>query len=310
MPTNKTPVVLFLFIVFSAVSLANARQTFGLTDHVVISQIQISGATAGDEFVELYNPTQETINLTGYRLSKKVASGTQSNLIASMSGSISPNSYFLIQSPNYTQTVQADAEYSTSSTVTSDNVVILYSDAGTTVKDKVGFGTPFESETLSFPTNPSANQSIRRISNQDTDNNSIDFELLNVSDPRNSATASGVPAPTETPTPTTESTQPPESTSTPITTPTPETTNSPTPPVTPSPEAGTPLPTNTPTPYPSVTPLATPSPKPPKVPKPHKDYDKHNYWTKYHSKAFDFESRQIKCGKYNFGKLGINFFRR
>lgn len=307
MPTNKTPVVLFLFIVFLAVSLANARQTFGLTDHIVISQIQISGTTAGDEFVELYNPTQEIVSLTGYRLSKKVASGTQSNLIASMSGSISPNSYFLIQSPNYTQTVQADAEYSTSSTVTSDNVVILYSDAGTTVKDKVGFGIPFESETLSFPTNPSANQSIRRINNQDTDNNSVDFELLNVSDPRNSATASGVPTPTETPIPTTEPTQTPEPTSTPIATPTPETTNSPMPSVTPTPKAGTP---NTPTPYPSVTPLATQSPKPSKTPKPNKDYDKHNYWTKYRSKAFDFESRQIKCGKYNFGKLGTNFFRR
>lgn len=310
MSTNKTLVVLFIFIVFSAVSLANARQTFGLTDHVVISQIQISGITAGDEFVELYNPTQEIVNLTGYRLSKKVASGTQSNLIASMSGSISPNSYFLIQSPNYTQTVQADAEYSTSSTVTSDNVVILYSDAGAKVEDKVGFGTPFESETLSFPTNPSANQSIRRINNQDTDNNSIDFELLNVSDPRNSATASGVPTPTETPIPTTESTQTPEPTSTPIATPTPETTNSPIPSDTPTPAPSTPLSTNTPTPYPSVAPLTTPIPKPSKTPKPHKDYGKYNYWTKHHIKAFDFESRQIKCGKYSFGKLGTNFFRR
>ncbi len=315
MSQNKFLFILFLLIISAFFTLSNPKQTFGLTNHIIISQVQIAGVNAGDEFVELFNPTENSINIDGYRLSKKVSSGTASNLVASMSGEISAGGYFLIKSPGYAMNVEADLEYSTGSTITADNTLILYSDAGSTIKDKVGFGVSFESETSPFPTNPTSGQSIRRINNQDTDNNSLDFELLNTSDPRNSSTISATPTltPTETPanspTPTTNPTATPSPTVTltPSSIPTPEPSHSPIP-------ESTIIPTDSPTPTPTSSPATTRSPSP--TPNVHKNKGKDKIWYKEFNRnkkwrfGFDFERREIKCGDWNFGKIGNNFFRR
>ena len=44
--------------------------------HVVISEIQIEGGTADDEFVELYNPTGLAVDMEGWRLRRTSASGS------------------------------------------------------------------------------------------------------------------------------------------------------------------------------------------------------------------------------------------
>ena len=41
--------------------------------HIVISEVQVGGTNANDEFVELYNPTSVTIDLSGFRLVRKNA---------------------------------------------------------------------------------------------------------------------------------------------------------------------------------------------------------------------------------------------
>ncbi|MDD5071739.1 MAG: lamin tail domain-containing protein [Patescibacteria group bacterium] len=178
------------------------------TDHLVISEIQIAGATATDEFVELYNPTSNLINLNGYRLSRKTGGGNPFNLLTTFPNvNLPAKSFFLITHPSgYDGAVSADAVYSTTQSIAADNTVILYSDAGETVIDKVGFGSASDFETAAYPENPAADQSLERKAafsataatmgsggehewqgnGYDSDNNSNDFIVRSIPQPQNS----------------------------------------------------------------------------------------------------------------------------
>jgi Lamin Tail Domain len=235
-------------------------------NHVVISQVKISGATAGDEFIELYNPTDASVDLSGWRLTRKTSTGaSQTNLVASLSGTLAPKGYYLIANPaSPLATNEADIVYSASSSaITTNNTVLLYSDAGATVVDKLGFGTATDNETVPFATSPEDNQSIIRKASvtstqqslipggteatagngEDTDNNANDLLLLNAAQPRNTKTT------------------PAQTTVTPTTSVTPTITVTPTATITPT-STSTPTPTTTPTATPTVTPTSTPTSTP------------------------------------------------
>jgi hypothetical protein len=181
------------------------------TNHIVISEIQISGETANDEFVELYNPTNAAVNLKEWKLKKKTSSGTESNLLTSFPDiNLSAYSYFLIAHPTgYKGAVAADAVYSSASyAIASNNSLILY-DHNNAVIDKLGFGTASDFEGAVFATNPAAAQSLERkaiasstsesmasggedefLGNGfDADDNSTDFILRDISDPQNLSSA-------------------------------------------------------------------------------------------------------------------------
>ena len=259
-----------------------------MASHVVISEVQVTGTSANDEFVELYNPTGSSVDLTGWRLTRKTSTGTQSNLVVSLSGSVPAQGYFFIAHPDYDGAVAADMTYSaTTSALAINNSVVLYSDAGTTIVDLLGMGGASASETATIA-NPATDGSIERKANagsdstsmgsggadefagngQDTDNNSSNFVQRDVSDPQNSSSSiepPPTPTPTETPTPTL--------TETPTPTPTESPTPTPTETVTPTPTESGPTPTESPTPTatPTVTPTATltPTPTPPRNPTVH-----------------------------------------
>lgn len=235
------------------------RLVHGMSSSVVISQVKIAGTNASDEFVELFNASDSPVDLGGWRLSRRSSSATAAaqNLVASLSGTIAAKGYFLIAHPNSTTSAHADRVYSASSSgIAADNTVILYSDNGQTVVDKLGFGSAQDVETLAFATSPSAGASLlRKPCGLDTDNNSTDFSILSVANPRNSqfpidVSCLATPTPTPTPIPTSVPTPPPTGgpTSTPV--PTPEVT--PTPEITPAPTS-TPAPTVIPSPVPSPT---------------------------------------------------------
>ncbi|MFH1049122.1 MAG: PKD domain-containing protein, partial [Patescibacteria group bacterium] len=197
-----TPILLLGFLV------GTARAEWA--GHLVISEIQIGGASATDEFVELYNPTGSVINLSGWRLTKKTASGTTvANLLTAFPDKNIPAfGYFLItHSTGYDGAVAADAVYSTSSSLSSDNTIILYSDAGNTVVDLAGMGAAINFEGA-IAENPLVDGSVERKANinstaesltsgtdkylgngWDTNNNSADFVLRAVSDPQNSSSS-------------------------------------------------------------------------------------------------------------------------
>lgn len=179
------------------------QKVLSATSHVVISQIQIGASGTGNsnhEFVELYNPTNNSVMLDGWRLSKEISTGgSPSNLVASLSGTIAPHHYFLIAHPDYTTIpVTPNLLYSVTGTgITANNTVILYSDKEITIVDKVGMGTATDRETANA-TIPLPDQSIVRKASSisdgtslssggteehagngfDSDNNAIDFVLF------------------------------------------------------------------------------------------------------------------------------------
>lgn len=273
------PIFFILFLLISFKKLPFVKSVLSSVNHPVISEIQIAGLTMEDEFVELYNPTATTFDLTGWRLTKKTSSGaTESNLAASLSGTIKPYGFFLIAHPNYQGTVSADKEYSAaSSNISTNNTVILYSDAGLTTVDIVGMGTAVVNEASSSSV-PSSNSSIERKASStstqesmniggseenkgnsyDSDNNFNDFLERVIPNPQNDSSPAETPSlalATPTPTPTITFTPTPTLTPTPTSTLTP----SPTPSL-----SETPTPTNTPaitlTATPSVSPTPTSSP--------------------------------------------------
>lgn len=234
----------FLLSVVALGSLSSPVQS--AFNNVVINEVQIAGDVVEDEFVELFNPTGSAIDITGWRLTRNTESGaSESNLVASLTGSVPANGHFLVANDDFNGGVTVDQQYSVvGNNIASNNSVTLYSDAGVTVVDRVGFGTSTLFEGAAVATNPPANGSAQRTG-QDTENNAADFGILEVSTPTNSG---ATPSPTSTATPTEEPTDTPP-------TPTPTPTESPEP-------TDTPEPTESPSPTPTVSASPTPTPGP------------------------------------------------
>jgi hypothetical protein len=144
---------------------------------IVINSYRISGQSSTDEYIEIYNASNQDINLFGWRLAKKTSSGNSSNLLTTFPEIfIEPDSVLVIGHENCI--CSPDLIYSTSSSVASDNTIILYSDNGKTVVDKVGFGNAIDFETAPAK-NPDDFEIYGRKNNGlDTNNNKADFHLL------------------------------------------------------------------------------------------------------------------------------------
>ena len=176
-------------------------------DHVVMSEIRAGTNENGaeDEFVELYNPTDQTISLTGWSLKKKTNSGSESSLVNSsvFSGSIAPKSFFLIAHANYKGSKTADLVYSANSNnlAYTNNSVLLY-DAGGNVVDELSWteiptGQSLERRVYKDGECVSAQNDGEYLGNGcDTDNNQNDFEFRPASNPQN---AQSLPEPRSAP---------------------------------------------------------------------------------------------------------------
>ena len=147
---------------------------------VLINEVQIAGETADDEFVELYNPTAQPIDMTGWSLKKKSSGGSESTVVTAsrFENKIIPaHGYLLlVHTESYRGTSAPDVEWPKSYPIAANNTLLLYRGDGA-VADKIGFGSAVDFEGSAFPENPAAGKSIARTNGEDMDNNAADFTL-------------------------------------------------------------------------------------------------------------------------------------
>lgn len=169
------------------------------SDSIVISEILVGqDGSANNEFIEIYKQNSQDINLAGYSLKKKTASGAESVLVSSAKfiGTIPAYGYFLISHSGYKDTISADLSYSSASYFISANNTVLLYNASSILFDKVGYGTvvDFEGITiLEIANNKSATRIINNNLMVDTDNNQADFEIKDPN-PQNSKSAKLIPS--------------------------------------------------------------------------------------------------------------------
>ena len=165
---------------------------------VVISQFQVAGATAADEFVELHNISNSDYDLNGHTLVYRSAAGTSDvNLSVSWATTtiIPAGGYYLIaHATGYDGSPAADKTFnlgSTGSFAAAGGGLALRNGAVNTgtIVDSVGYGTATNAFVEgAVTTAPPINDSrVRKSSGcQDTDNNSNDFQAQSPSVPHSS----------------------------------------------------------------------------------------------------------------------------
>lgn len=157
---------------------------FSVSPHLLISAVQIAGTSANDDFVKIYNPMPNPIDVGGWKLRKKTSTGGDSSVREFPNGSmVEGGSYFTWMSVAGDFAGSVGADVSSTATLAANNSVALFDATGTEV-DAVawGVGTDPYVEGAPYPDNPPEGQELaRRFSGGtaiDTDNNADDFSII------------------------------------------------------------------------------------------------------------------------------------
>jgi len=169
--------------------------------NVVISEFRFIGSGgASDEFIELYNPTNSAINISGWWIRRSSGGGSTFDTVQIPTNltttNFLPGQYYLIvNSVGYNDTVTADLTYSTTGFANDGGVALTLADK-TTIIDQAGLnsGSAYKEGTVLSPLTTSVDRGYERKlggsadSCLDDGDNSTDFQLIAASSPQNSNT--------------------------------------------------------------------------------------------------------------------------
>ncbi len=169
-----------------------------VSPNIVISQFQVAGGSANDEFIELHNTSSNVVDLNGFRLVYRSLAGTNDVTFVNWTSStiVAPGGYYLIASTSYDGSTAPNITYNPttcqcSMSATGGGLAIRNGAVNSgIIFDSVGYGTATNAFIEAAVTAaPPASASQSRLNNgcQDTDNNANDFSTVNPSAPRNAA---------------------------------------------------------------------------------------------------------------------------
>jgi competence ComEA-like helix-hairpin-helix protein len=167
----------------SSYSLGSVSSTFFPENFkILISEVKIEGEEDNDDFIELYNPNNFNVDISGYKLRKRTSSGSEYSIIVFSKGTIiSARSHFLWANKSSSYAVYADV--SSSQTLAKNNSIALFDSVGNIVSS-LGWGSGVNQfyEGAIFPENPKNTGSLGRImlnskEYKDSSNNSLDFKI-------------------------------------------------------------------------------------------------------------------------------------
>ena len=170
------------------VEVVEAKPLGANANHIVIGEFRTRGQLGGfDEFIELYNPTNTLVDISGWTINKSGAcpsSSTATMVTIPALTELQSGQHYLVTSASSTYVALANQTYPANATyAVADTGGIGLFDLSTLI-DSVGMcnSTVYYEATPLTALSGVANQSYERINNgcEDTDSNSSDF-LLNVS---------------------------------------------------------------------------------------------------------------------------------
>jgi hypothetical protein len=122
--------------------------------HLMISQIATNGpAGANDEFCEIYNSTDQSVNIGGWKVIYLTATGsTATTKVTIPSGTSLPAyHYYLTAQPQFVGPVAADAIFTHTAGMSDTGGHLIIQDALGSEWDRIGYGTAEQAETAPAP---------------------------------------------------------------------------------------------------------------------------------------------------------------
>ncbi|MFA5926131.1 MAG: lamin tail domain-containing protein [Parcubacteria group bacterium] len=193
--------IIFIFILLSAGTVSFFARTnpsrANSAPHIIINEIQTSGASSNDEFIELFNPTDHNADISSWSIQYH---GGNANTFYKKnfgsSDSIPAHGYFLVaHGSSYAGAMEYDMSWSQSFSESGGTVFLVSNQTMFTnenltdsvMVDRVAYGTgnSLVPETTSAPA-PESGKSIERTDFIDTEDNAADFSINISPSPQNS----------------------------------------------------------------------------------------------------------------------------
>ncbi len=161
-------------------------QSLSVSDSILISEVQTTGASGAidQEFVEIFNPTSEIVNLTNWKLQYSSSTGTSWISKVTLGGSLYPGSALLMASDNYLSE-DSDFSFTAGFKMEAGHVRLtkpINNSGSVEVVDLLGWGTAAHPEHNAAEYAPAGSSMERKVDADniyiDKDNNKEDFEII------------------------------------------------------------------------------------------------------------------------------------